>query len=134
MTSSGGDTPALDLAAHGVADLQADEWAQILVPGEDMKLSWEPEDGAQAGGRIRIQMDTGWHGSASLTSIVCETADDGELTIPAELTELFAIPSCGECEMSTFARVTRDWVDLGAGVVELRVSSERIWVPWWGEW
>ncbi len=134
VTSSGGATAALDLTAEGVADFQMSEWSHVLVPGEDYELLWEPATGDDAGGTVRVQLDTGWHGSASLTTILCETDDDGELVIPGSLTELFVIPSCGECEFSTIGRLTRDWIDTGDGFIELRVASDRSWVPWWGEW
>ena len=93
-----------------------------------MTLTWTASTQA---GSIQILLDTGWHGADALTTIWCETEDDGELVIPATVTERFAIPSCGECELSRARRITRDVVDFGAGPVELLVGSEYRFVAWW---
>ncbi len=126
VTSPGGATPALELGAHGVEDL--DVTVATLEPGEPMTLTWTPSSSPSS---IQVLLDTGWHGSTSLTTIWCETADDGELTIPGALTGYFDIPSCGECELSKVRRVTRDVVDFGAGPIELLVASEYKFVAWW---
>jgi hypothetical protein len=126
VTSEGGATPALDLAATGVEDL--DMTVEPIEPGEPMTLTWTPSDGP---GTVQVLLETGWHGANSLTTIWCETADDGELTVSGELTGRFEIPSCGECEQSRARRLTRDVVDFGAGPVELLVASEHRFVAWW---
>ncbi len=128
-TSTGGVTPALDLSAPGVADLQCDEWSFQLVAGQDLSIQWEPGPG---GDRIQVILATGWHGSPNLTTIWCETDDDGELVVAQALVDQFPIPSCGECEFSTISRFRRDTVDFGDGPIELFVASQRSWVPWWG--
>ncbi|MFN7144845.1 MAG: hypothetical protein ACK4YP_13800, partial [Myxococcota bacterium] len=110
----------------GVEDL--DVAPSTLVPGEPMAISWVP---SASPSRIQVLLETGWHGAASLTTIWCETADDGELTVPAALTAHVDIPSCGECEMSYVRRLNRDVVDFGRGPIELRVASEYRFVAWW---
>lgn len=129
VTSPGGDVPALDLAARGVEPLLAER--EPLVPGEPLVLTWTVPDHAVPGTRILVELMTGWHGSPTLTTIWCETTDDGELTIPASLTAEFSIPSCGECETSYLSRFTRDVVDFGAGPIELFVGSRVAFVAWW---
>ena len=130
VTSTGGDTPALDLDARGVETLQAATESYSFTPGDPFAVTWTtPTTGAPS--RIRLLLETGWHGSPSLTTIWCETDDDGELTVPASLTTEFPIPSCGECEMSELQRFTRDVVDFGQGPIELLVASELSFVPWW---
>jgi hypothetical protein len=126
--STGDVTPALDLTALGVPDLQCDEWSFQIEHGKDMELSWEPGPG---GDRIQVILATGWHAAADLTTIWCETDDDGELVIPQSMVDQFDIPSCGECEGSLISRFRRDAVDFGDGPIELFVASQRIWVPWW---
>ena len=129
VTSTGGDTPALDLVAKGVEDLIAPVWEIEFVPGEDALMTWEP--GTDPAARIQLILQTGWHGSPNMTTIWCETDDDGELMVPASLTADFPIPSCGECEGSYLSRFTRDVVDFGAGPIELFVASRYWFVPWW---
>jgi len=129
VTSSGGATSALDLQALGVSPLVADNSEWDFEPGEDYRLTWEPDPASP--GRIQVLLQTGWHGSVNLTTILCETEDDGELTVPASLTAEFQIPSCGECEMSYLSRFTRDWVDFGGGPIELFAASRVTFVPWW---
>jgi hypothetical protein len=130
VTSTGGNTPALDLAARGVDDLIADVWSYGFEPGEDLVVTWQAGCGQAA--RVQLLLRTGWHGSPSQTTIWCESDDDGELVVPANLTAQFPIPSCGECEGSTLTRFTRDVVDFGAGPIELLVGSQRWFVAWWG--
>ncbi len=127
-SSTGGDTPAFELKAWGVEPLVASY--DRIVPGEAMSIRWDPpvEDRHS---RIQVMLETGWHGSSAMTTIWCDTEDDGELLVPASLTTQFEIPSCGECEGSTISRYTQDWVDLGAGPIQLFVSSEMEFVAWW---
>jgi hypothetical protein len=103
---------------------------ETIVPGQDMTVTWRPPTDDQRS-RIQLMLETGWHGSSSMTTIWCDTEDDGELVVPASLTSQFQIPSCGECEDSTIARYTHDVVDFGAGPVELFVASEMSFVAWW---
>lgn len=130
VTSTGGDTPAIDLEARGVEALTADPEGYDFAPGEDFVVTWAaPTTGAPS--RVRLLLETGWHGSPSLTTIWCETEDDGELIVPASLTAEFPIPSCGECEMSEIQRFTRDVTDFGQGPIELFIASEINFVAWW---
>jgi len=129
VTSPGADLPALDLTARGVAPLEAD--VPTLVPGQPLVLTWTVPTQVVPGAHILLQLMTGWHGSPNLTTIWCETADDGELTVPASLTAEFPIPSCGECEISYLSRFTRDVVDFGQGPIELFVGSRINFVAWW---
>lgn len=126
VTSEGGATPALDLAAVGVDEF--DVAVTPLEPGEPMTLTWTPSDSPSS---VQVLLETGWHGASSLTTIWCETADDGELVVSGELTDRFDVPSCGECESSSARRLTRDVVDFGAGPIELLVASEYRFVAWW---
>ncbi len=128
VTSTGGATPALDMSAWGVEPLEVT--VESLVPGQPMRLQWTPPSKDQRS-RIQVMLQTGWHGSSSMTTIWCDTEDDGELIVPASLTGQFDIPSCGECESSTIARYTHDTVDFGSGPVQLFVGSEYSFVAWW---
>lgn len=129
VTSPGDVTPALDLAAKGTPTLDADPLAWKFTPGEDYVVTWVP---VASEGRIQLLVQTGWHGSPNLTSILCETEDTGTLVVPAALTEGFPIPSCGKCEVSTLSRFTRDVVDHGQGPIELFVASQVQFIAWWG--
>lgn len=127
LSSTGGDTPALNLAARGVEPFEAT--LTDIVPGEDLVLSWTPPT-TGAPSRVQLLIETGWHGASSLTTIWCETEDDGSLTVPASLTAEFPIPSCGECATSYLRRFTRDVVDFGQGPIELLVAWQRPFVAW----
>ncbi len=128
MNSTGGVTPAFELQAWGVETLAASY--ESIQPGRDMRISWEPPS-VDTHARVQVMLETGWHGSSSMTTIYCDTGDDGELTGPASLTAQFDIPSCGECESSYIRRYTHDVVDFGDGPVQLFVSSELCFVAWW---
>jgi hypothetical protein len=119
ISSPGGNTAALSLAAVGVADFENFEH-DILDPGSDMHLSWTPASGDA---KIEVRLETGWHGASALTTIWCVT----------DLTSMFDIPSCGECESSMTQRFTRDVVDLGNGPITLTVASRASFVAWWGK-
>ena len=131
-TSQGGETPAFSMSAVGVEPLESDVAQVDWVQGEDIVYTWEPPTQSIPGSRIQLLIQTGWHGAPSLTTLWCETDDDGEITIPASITEQIPIPSCGECEMSYLTRFTRDIVDFGDGPIELFVGSSYQFVPWWG--
>ena len=128
VSSTGGATPALELQAWGVETLVAE--VETIVPGQDMRISWQPP-AVDTHSRIQVLLSTGWHGSSSMTTIWCDTEDDGDLTVPASLTAQFEIPSCGECEGSSISRYTHSTVDFGAGPVQLFVSSDMQFVAWW---
>lgn len=136
-SSEGGATPAFDLAARGVADFHPDMTGFDVRPGQDGKhkdgvIRWDPPPGGPASGtRVYALIQTGWHGSPSLTTIWCDASDDGDLVVDASLLERFPIPSCGECEGSYVGRYTQANLDFGAGPVQLFVASRRWFVAWW---
>lgn len=130
-TSAGGATPAFDLVAAGVPDLETTVDDTPFEPGQPYVVAWTAPAQPVAGARIRLRLETGWHGSPNLTTLWCETDDDGSLTVPAALTAQVPVPSCGKCVPSTLARFTRDQVDVGAGPVVLEVASEWTFIPWW---
>lgn len=129
--AEGGATPAFDLAAAGVEDLESTVEDVPFVPGEDYPVTWTPPSTTVPGARIRLEIETGWHGSPGLFTLWCETEDNGSLTVPASLTAQVPVPMCGKCERSTLARFTRDIVDFGAGPIVLEVASEQSFIPWW---
>ena len=131
VSATGGElTPEFSLVARGVEALELHPDKYHFEPGDDATIAWTA--GTDPAARIQVLLMTGWHGSPNLTTIWCETKDDGELMIPAALTEDFPIPSCGECEGSFISRFTRDTVDFGNGPIELFVASRHWFVAWWG--
>ena len=128
VSSTGGVTGPLDLVAEGVPGLVT-TYLEFIQPGQEYTIRWEPaEDPTHT---IRLLLETGWHGSPDLTTIWCETEDDGELVVPASITAEFEPADCGECPtMSSLVRISRDVVDLGGGPIELLVASRLSFLPW----
>ncbi|HLU66196.1 MAG TPA: hypothetical protein VKZ63_07960 [Kofleriaceae bacterium] len=129
-TAPGGDLDGFSLEAGGVAPLEAQldlEYDVTLVIEDEVDevIRWTPE----SSGEIQLALLTGHHGSPYRSLLVCETADDGELTIPGSLITQFPRDDSGhEQHFSWIARFTRDLADTPAGPIELWIAS-RILIP-----
>ncbi len=81
-SAAGAELAAFELETAGVAPLDSDLPCPI---GEDhsgdLALSWTP---GQAGDRVRLRLASANHGS-QFPAILCETEDDGALTLDGEL-------------------------------------------------
>lgn len=125
-TAAGGDADGFTLEAQGVPTLVADldlefDTTLVLEDGVDREIRWTAEDAAA----IQLGVQVGWHGAVYEALLLCESADDGSLTIPGDLVTQFPRASNGlEQHGSWIARVTRDTVTTDGGPVELVVSSQ----------
>jgi hypothetical protein len=122
-SAAGDDVEAFTMVSRGVAPLIAPAAMQIdLHSGQAFELTWTPDsDGA----RIQLALRIGWHGAPYRQMLLCETEDDGSLTIPVALIDrlpdfggpdLFQHPS----EMTRFRRVV---IETSTGPIELLVGS-----------
>ena len=120
--AAGAEVDAFALSARGVAALEDELGGWDLVDGVDFPITWTP---SAAAARVQLSLRIGWHGAPYEMMLLCETADDGTLTIPGELIEemlpfggigLFPHPS----EMT---RLHRSVVTTSVGPVELVVGS-----------
>lgn len=124
-----GAVAAFSLMARGIAPLQVTTTAPTLQTGQPMTVAWMAP--GQTGSTVHLHMDISHHGG-SRGEIECDTADDGELTIPAEL--VTGLVALGVAGYPTFT-LTRSSVGGAAtslGRVELVVSSsieEAVTIP-----
>ncbi len=123
-TAVGEVTEGFSLTARGVAPLVASFPTTLVIEdGVDKQIDWT----AASDGRIQLALRVGWHGAAYEALLLCETEDDGSLTIPGSLITQFPQPSSGmEQHYSWLARFTRDVVQTSAGPLELLVASRVI--------
>lgn len=123
VSAPGDDAPGFTLTATGVAPLVADLTYLTLEDGVDVEVTWEP---AQSG-RVQLMLLAGWHGAPWEAMLLCESDDDGVLTIPGDL--VTAMPPVGETGLfqhpSTFVRFDRAIAETAAGPIELFVGSQR---------
>ena len=124
VEAPGDAVPAFSADLGGVAPLVHAEGGLIETrDGEDETISWTA---AAGGARIQIALYLGWHGSPWTDLLVCETADDGELVIPAALIERMPYFDIGLFQWpSWIRRFRRAWVTAPVGPIEILVASEQ---------
>jgi len=120
--SAPGDvSEGFSLSATGVAPLQAEFPVTLeLEDNVDKPITWT----AAGDSRIQLALLVGWHGAPYQAMLLCETEDDGSLTIPGSLIAQFPRASSPmEQHYSWLVRFDRDVHQTGAGPVELFVGS-----------
>jgi hypothetical protein len=82
--AAGGATPSFAVSARGVLPLTTDLETMVLEDDREAIARWVagPDIG---GARIQLALYSGWHGAPYETLLLCETDDDGELTISQDL-------------------------------------------------
>jgi hypothetical protein len=111
-SAPGDEVGAFSVAVAGVAPLVTSTTLVSLYDGSDAVVTWEGEDD----GRVQLALRLGWHGGPTMELLLCETDDDGELTIPAALIAefpyfeggLFQVPS----SLGRFARALVPGADI----------------------
>ncbi len=122
ITAPGAAIGGFDVALTGVAELTAATQSLTLVDGQPADVTWT----AAGSGRVQLALLVGWHGAPWEALLLCETADDGALTIPGALVAALPRASSGlESHTSTITRFTRKSVLAPAGVIEFVVGSQR---------
>jgi hypothetical protein len=120
--------PAFAVTARGVSPLAANLGTLVLEDSADEVVRWTAAPGAGATGapRIQLALRVGWHGAPYQMMLLCESADDGELTIPRQL--IAQLPPFGGVGLfpwpSNVTRFTRGVASTAAGPVELFVGSQ----------
>ena len=122
-SAAGEAVPGFTLEAAGVTPLEMELPEIRLEDGVDEVVRWR----AAGDGRIQLVLQVGHHGRPYDARLVCETADDGELTISGDLIASFhEVPVHDELQHpSWMARFTRDVVDTEVGPIELFVASQQ---------
>jgi hypothetical protein len=110
-----------ELTATGVAPLEAAFPVTLEIQdGVDEEITWTAADS----GRIQLALLVGWHGAPYEAMLLCETGDDGSLTIPGSLiTQFPRASSAMEQHFSWLVRFDRNVTQTSAGPVELFVGS-----------
>ena len=122
LQAPGDATPGFDVSLPAVASLVAPPMNFELRDGEDHSITWT----AAGSGRVQLALLVGWHGRPWEAMLLCEAADDGELTIPGALvSELPPASNSLEQHGSTLTRFERALVDAPGGAIEIIVGSQH---------
>lgn len=124
LAAEGNAGDAFTLRGEGIAPLVVDGETLALEASTDATLRWTPPPGPTAA-RIHLDVNIANHGGTP-ARIECETADDGEATIPAELVDTLLGLGFSGFPTVVVTRRTVDAVDVTLGCVELRVLSSRV--------
>ena len=122
VRAPGGDVDGFAVELTGVAPLAGAPQSLALVDGRDAEVTWTAADD----GTIALALLVGWHGAPWEAMLLCETADDGALTIPGAVIAALPRATSGlESHVSTLTRQVRASVLAPAGAIELVVGSQR---------
>jgi hypothetical protein len=122
VAASGGDFPAFEMEARGVADL-TDEIELVLDDDRDHTVTWTAGDDEATG--FQLVLRTGWHGGPYETMLICEAPDEGRLAISRTLIRMlprFGLDASLAPHPSVAARFTRRVVETEVGTIELLVA------------
>jgi hypothetical protein len=123
VSAPGDVTPAFSVSLTAPAPLGAPFQNLTLRDGEDATITWTPAGGGARS--IQVALVVGWHGAPPEAMMICETDDDGALTIPGALvTALPRAASSLESHPSWILRFDRAVVAAPAGPVEIVVGSQ----------
>ncbi len=123
IRAPGAATPGFEVTLGGVAPLVAPFQNLTLVDGEDASYTWTASSG---GARVQLALVVGWHGGPPRALLLCETDDDGALTVPGSLiAALPRDPTSMEQHPSTLIRFRRATVASSAGPIEVLVGSQQ---------
>lgn len=122
MTASGSSVVApFSLTSSGVAPIALTQSSYDLVSGSALELQWTPGSATTAA-RIEVEIDISHHGGLK-GQILCETADDGSLSIGAGLvTKLINLGVAGFPTI-VVRRIKTGSTVIAAGRVDLEVFS-----------
>ena len=123
LGASGGDVPAFDLIARGIAPLEVLSPSPITFDAEAATvLSWRAPESGEAS-RIIVTVDISHHGGRK-GELVCTTDDDGELELPSALVQGLIELGVAGFPTVTLTRESRNEPSAQAPGLTLRVFSE----------
>ncbi len=118
-SAAGGDIPTFTLETTGVADLVTDlDCPPPIAEGEPLTVTWTP--GTQ-GDSMRFHLRSGNHGT-QFSTLVCDTADDGELIVDAALLSTW-LADFHPVNLWLLQRSSASTTESGAATVEFEVST-----------
>jgi hypothetical protein len=121
ITAAGAAFNAFVLEGQGISPLVASVGALAIAAGAPLELEWEAAT-AGSGSVIHVELDISHHGGTK-GMIQCEAADDGALTIDAELVDaLVALGVAGFPTIILQRRATSS-TSTAAGRVDLVVAA-----------
>jgi len=122
LTAAGGATAGFQVEVGAVEDLASAVPCELqLAAGQPLEVSWEPGNGAAT---VRWEMFTFMH-AGNGPMLRCVTGDDGQLTVAAELVDLYLADRTG-FETYELARFRAGAAGVGDGrSVALEVASIR---------
>lgn len=113
--------PAFTLATTGVAPIALGQTSYTLAQNTALDLTWTPGSTATAA-TIEVEVDISHHGGIR-GQILCETVDDGSLTIGADLTTRLINLGVSGFPTIKVRRVKRGYTVLSAGRVDFKATS-----------
>ncbi len=117
-SAPGAEVGGFSVDVVGVAPFVSSTTTVSLHDDTDAVVTWEGE----GDGRVQLALRLGWHGGPTMDMLLCETVDDGELTIPGALITRFPYFEGGLFQVpSSFGRFARAVVP--GGDIELFVGS-----------
>ncbi len=122
VTAAGDDIAAFSANLTGVAPLEMTTTSVSFENPVDQQITWVAENS----GRIQLALIVGWHLAPYEALVLCETDDDGSLTITGNL--ISQVPrqsSFLESHSSTVARFNRQIVETSVGAIEVIVGSQQ---------
>jgi hypothetical protein len=117
--AAGDVVPAFQVQTTGVTTLQTSLACPLeFAAGQPLEVAWTP---ASQGDSIRFVLRSGNHG-AQFSSVVCATADDGELTVDAALVDAY-LAQWRPVELWNLVRYSEGSAVAGETLVTLRAVS-----------
>lgn len=114
----------LVLRGAGVAPVQTALESVALDPGQAAEVTWEAP-GVDGPAQMHVELNIANHGGTP-ARVVCTTADDGELAIPASLIDRLLELGFSGFPSLTLTRRTVDRNEVASGCVELRVTAVTV--------
>ena len=115
IEAAGDEIEGFTLRSIGVDFLEFDSVDWVIVEGEDLHISWISSPNAN---RVVFDLNVDQHGNSPV-SMICDTPDDGELTIESNLLDTLMLYGVSGFATATARRQVADSVHLDAGCVDL---------------
>jgi hypothetical protein len=121
IAASGGDYPAFDITAKGIAQLVLGASSYKVKAASDLNVTWTPP-GSASDARIQATLNLSHHGG-SKGYIACDVADTGSLTISKD--QISGLINMGVAGYPTLVVIRRSTgtAAVGTGQVVLSVES-----------